>query len=239
MLALACAASCGPTGPIDGDGSAGSSGTRGTGSTGPGATGPVGSSTQGADTTAGSGSTESGTTSDCVGACFVDFPCNGSERGCVDPTTIEVWESVSVDDCSQTFGCEDACFCKGSTCEPRDPEPCPPDTWCVEQGEDGQPTAECLPASEVCGGPEGLTCPVASGQLCEYAMGLCPACLEDPGGCGPGSELGWCVPRPAPEDDCGPAIPGEEQCGCDGMTYANECERLRAGAALADDGPCP
>lgn len=237
-LWLVIAMGCGPVGPsVDGSGSGGSSGSASSGGTGMGGTGQASVTTgSGHDTTASTSAADEGTTRDCEGACFVDFPCNGTEVGCVDPTTLEGWQSVSFRSCEGVFGCEDACFCDGSSCVQQDAVPCPPSSWCVEQGDRLSPTARCLPSAEVCGGPEGLAC--SPQQHCEHYEGACPACLDEPEGCGPGSPLGWCVPRPAPDDDCEPQIPGEEQCGCDGITYASECERLRAGVALASDGPC-
>ncbi len=198
--------------------------------------GPSGPSTGPADDTgASTGSEGSGSTGDCSGVCIADLGCVGQYRGCVGPDTIEVWETVTVDDCSQVETCGDACDCTGSTCVERDPEPCPPGSWCVQRSEDPPRQAECLPANEVCGGPDGLEC--AANEVCEYAEQLCPECVAAPEGCGVGSPLGRCVPLP--EEDCGPPFPGQEQCGCDGMTYANECERLQAGVPLDEEGVCP
>ena len=44
---------------------------------------------------------------------------------------------------------------------------------------------------------------------------------------------GKCVPRPS---SC-PRL-WAPQCCCDGKTYANDCERLRAGAAFSHKGEC-
>lgn len=164
---------------------------------------------------------------------FIDFPCSGSEPGCVDPFTIQVWQTSF--DCSVFPGCENAC-CEGATCIEIGDEPCPRGELCVAGSVDYPYQAECLPAEDVCGGPRGRACEM--GELCEYAQGECPACLEDPGGCGMDSPVGRCVPQPAPEADCGEPMPGQEQCGCDGVTYPSECERRKAGAALADLGSC-
>ncbi len=70
-----------------------------------------------------------------------------------------------------------------------------------------------------CGGSGGIPCPF--GQVCNIH------------GCFPGAG-GTCVP--APPAVC-PRLWAPE-CGCDGRTYANECLRLRAGAALDHVGEC-
>ena len=74
---------------------------------------------------------------------------------------------------------------------------------------------------EVCGGIRGLRCPEE--QICDLPAGTCrSADLQ-----------GVCLPRPG-------ACPRifKPVCGCDGQTYSNDCERLRAGAQKDHDGEC-
>ncbi|HMB51705.1 MAG TPA: Kazal-type serine protease inhibitor domain-containing protein [Thermoanaerobaculia bacterium] len=77
------------------------------------------------------------------------------------------------------------------------------------------------PEGEPCGGIQGLTCP--EGKVCDLPAGMCR-----------GADLmGVCRPQP---DAC-PRI-FRPVCGCDGKTYPNDCERLRAGAQKSHDGEC-
>ena len=72
-----------------------------------------------------------------------------------------------------------------------------------------------------CDGPTGVPCP--PGSVCDGLPGRCDSTSED----------GICVPVP---DVC----PDREHpvCGCDGVTYRNNCERIKAGIRLLHFGPC-
>jgi hypothetical protein len=72
-----------------------------------------------------------------------------------------------------------------------------------------------------CGGPEDVACPAGSG--CDRTDALCT--LAAP--------AGRCVPLP---DAC--ADDGMPVCGCDGQTYASDCDRVRAGVVKSRDGAC-
>ena len=78
-------------------------------------------------------------------------------------------------------------------------------------GMDAGPAMACTPSGNFCT-PE---------QTCVKSTGFC---------LGPGN----CVARPTV---C-PAL-DEPVCGCDGVTYANECEAQRAGQSLEALGACP
>lgn len=74
---------------------------------------------------------------------------------------------------------------------------------------------------QTCGGFAGLKCPV--GQACQYEFGRCNV-----------ADLsGTCVAVPETCPTQGPPV-----CGCDGKTYANECELLKASVRPDKKGAC-
>jgi len=73
----------------------------------------------------------------------------------------------------------------------------------------------------ICGGPDGVRC--ARGQFCEL-----------PPGCSDPFAFGRCMERPE-----GCPLHYDPVCGCDGVSYANDCERRTSGTPLAHPGECP
>lgn len=76
-------------------------------------------------------------------------------------------------------------------------------------------------AEQPCAGIAGAPCP--ANEVCDLRDASCS--IVDLGG--------TCTPRP---HACPEIV--QPVCGCDGVTYANDCERLRAGATLASVGGC-
>jgi len=72
-----------------------------------------------------------------------------------------------------------------------------------------------------CGGIGALRCP--EGQACQFPSGQC----NQP------DLAGTCVDVPETCPKQGPKV-----CGCNGTTYDNQCELLKAGARPAKNGAC-
>jgi hypothetical protein len=85
-------------------------------------------------------------------------------------------------------------------------------------GSAGAPAAN---LDEACGGKDAITC--NSALWCQKAEGQCTA-AEAPGKCDKAPAFCMRVSRPV--------------CGCNGKTYANDCERQRVRVQLDHVGAC-
>jgi hypothetical protein len=76
----------------------------------------------------------------------------------------------------------------------------------------------------------GVSC--SSEKGCSGSL-FCELPMPTDGRCGPSFITGACTPRPATCPAGGAAV-----CGCDGMTYQNDCLRQKAGVPRASAGVC-
>ncbi len=124
-------------------------------------------------------------------------------------------------ECSSDAECAELEVCLDGRCIVLEMAPCSDDTDCA-------PTEVCFDsqcmAADECGGLLGQAC--SAGYYCEYTD-------SEPNGCGIADGSGFC--RTVPEA-CSTDV--AEVCGCDGVTYTNECEANRAGTDILATGPC-
>jgi hypothetical protein len=167
--------------------------------------------------------------------CNVDFPCSPEQKAaCVwqDPTSIYRHETWSCERVCGTPCCSGA-VCKGTT------QSCPAGTLCANPTaptSNLSATAECIDEARTCGGAANKQC--ASGEYCEHPETLCtgsscPSATSVCDGITAGG-LGICTVLPA-SSECTATDP---VCGCNGLTYKDECARKAANAARAHKGAC-
>jgi hypothetical protein len=182
----------------------------------------------------------SGTTACTKTECFADFPCSvgGVSSTCVsgDPSAIEVGHDVS---CAEVCGTP---CCSGGGCRMAT-ESCSTNEVCAYQTSSSSSyrrTAACVALSDTCDGAQGNICP--TGQYCEFFGASCGIGTADclpTGVCDYTNRGGYGMCQPLPSDaECSLHL-DYPVCGCDGITYANDCARMTANTALAHAGACP
>lgn len=139
-------------------------------------------------------------------------------------------QEVEVAKCQTDGDCEIGSICVDGACEPAVCE----DVYAPVCGVDGETYANACEAraahvevahegecAQICGTIVGLPCP--EGKFCDLPPGICL-----------GADLqGVCEPIP---EACEEIF--EPVCGCDGVTYSNDCFRKMAQVQKDHDGEC-
>jgi len=99
---------------------------------------------------------------------------------------------------------------------------CGPDRVMFNSAECGCGCIEPEPPGETCGGFSGAVC--ADGEFCDYPDGA---------QCGAADQTGTCKVRPEACPEYYSPV-----CGCDGVTYGNDCEANGAGTSVLHAGSC-
>jgi hypothetical protein len=191
---------------------AGGNGTGGSNSAG-GSTGTGGSSAGGSTGTGGSGNSAT-----CGGLLPAKCP---PEQYCSFPITAQCGAADQTGTCAtKPDACDliysPVCGCDGKTYGN--------DCAAASAGVSVAKTGECAGGpGKTCGARVGATC--AADEYCNYT----PAAM-----CGRADATGTCAK--VFEGACTANF--DPVCGCDGLTYGNDCEAARAGAAVDHDGVC-
>lgn len=168
---------------------------------------------------------------DAYGGFEIGFECFEADTVIAFP---EVIECLASDTCDELDFCSQEICGEIGACEPR-PEVCSLE-FDVVCGCDGQTYANACQANL-----EGTS--VAAPGSCDVGGGVCTAdgalgcafgelCLVETGSCDDAAP-GICVKAPSECPDV-----DEPVCGCDGRTYANDCEAALAGAVVESEGRC-
>jgi len=151
----------------------------------------------------------------CICDGIAGFPCPSDKFFCEHPAgTCDVVDNLGTcvpvpDACPRIF--DPVCGCDGVTYS----------NDCERRRARAQKAHDGPCEKEVCGGIIGAPCP--DGTFCEHPEGTCDV-ADNQGACVP-------IPELCPENF-------DPVCGCDGVTYSNDCERQRAKAQKAHHGPC-
>ena len=136
--------------------------------------------------------------------------CAFEEGSCGDDGQAGVCAALS-DACIEIF--QPVCGCDGQTYSN--------DCVAAMAGVSVASGGECESEQKDCGGIAGVICD--DGEYCKF----------DVGSCGDSDQSGVCEAIP---DACDAVF--DPVCGCDGVTYGNECEAAAAGASLMASGEC-